>query len=322
MEKKEEKSDGDGMERDEKKEEKSDANAMQHDEKKEEKSDGDGMECDEKKEEKSDGDGMEHDEKKEEKSDGDGMEHDEKKEEKSDANGMQHDEKKSDANVNEGEAPEGTVSAEKSSSSSESSSNSCYSTAQPDSFEALSSDKDSDDKKSDKDSDKNDIILLVDDDDRGNSFLKPDPDVGKEPYAKLKFKWDEPGYNPMRVYDDDYDDDDYEEEEAPLRRSTHLDKKARFSGSTRRLWKEILSTKKALLENNGLFGKGISITQGKGRGRGGRGRGRGWRGRGRGKPLEPHDWNDRDWRTQCGSVKGIADSCPINYKEILGDLQT
>ena len=187
---------------------------------------------------------------------------------------MQHDEKKeqkSDANVNEGEAPEGTVSAEKSSSSSESSSNSCYSTAQPDSFEALSSDEDSDDKKSDEDSDKNDIILLVDDDDRGNSFLKPDPDVGKEPYAKLKFKWDEPGYNPMRVYDDDYDDDDYEEEEVPLRRSTRLDKKARFSGSTRRPWKETLSTKKALLENNGLFGKGISITRGKGRGRGGRG---------------------------------------------------
>ena len=38
--------------------------------------------------------------------------------------------------------------------------------------------------------------------------------------------------------------------------------------------------------------------------------------------MEPHDWNDRDWRTQCGSVEGIADSCPINYKEILGDLQT
>ena len=38
--------------------------------------------------------------------------------------------------------------------------------------------------------------------------------------------------------------------------------------------------------------------------------------------MEPHDWNDKDWRTQCGSVEGIADSCSINYKEILGDLQT
>ena len=35
----------------------------------------------------------------------------------------------------------------------------------------------------------------------------------------------------------------------------------------------------------------------------------------------PHDWEAPDWRMQCNSIAGIADSCPMNYKEIIHDLQ-
>ena len=35
----------------------------------------------------------------------------------------------------------------------------------------------------------------------------------------------------------------------------------------------------------------------------------------------PHDWEAPDPRMRCNSLSGIADSCPINYKEIIHDLQ-
>ena len=89
------------------------------------------------------------------------------------------------------------------------------------------------------------------------------------------------------------------------------------------------------MKNKGLFSNDTESVRGGGRrgrggrgrggrGRGGRGRRRG-RGRGRGKCVDessPHQWEERNWRQQCGSISGIADSCPINYKEILSDLQS
>ena len=35
----------------------------------------------------------------------------------------------------------------------------------------------------------------------------------------------------------------------------------------------------------------------------------------------PHEWEAPDWRMRCNSFSGIADSCPMNYKEIIHDLQ-
>ena len=35
----------------------------------------------------------------------------------------------------------------------------------------------------------------------------------------------------------------------------------------------------------------------------------------------PHEWEAPDWRMRCNSFSGIVDSCPMNYKEIIHDLQ-
>ena len=86
----------------------------------------------------------------------------------------------------------------------------------------------------------------------------------------------------------------------------------------------MLKDKRILIENrkqNIPVGRPVKATAkgvsgGRGRGQG-RGRGRG-RGRGQGKMIEegPHDWEAPDWRMQCNSISGLADSCPMNYKEI------